>query len=201
MYGFECDKKLKSGACPSKRCVYPNVCPLMEVNHQPQIELLRRIRKLVGVKKVFVASGIRYDMVLCDQQYGDQYLREVIQHHVSGQMKVAPEHTEDNVLSYMGKPGSDSLLKFKAKFDRLTREADKPQFLTYYMIAAHPGCSEQDMARLKRFTSQKLRINPEQVQIFTPTPGTYSSLMYYTECADQPEVSQKDQNAVRCGGH
>ena len=81
----------------------------------------------------------------------------------------------------MGKPGCDSLLQFKAKFDKLTREAGKPQFLTYYMIAAHPGCTEQDMAALKRFSSQKLKANPEQVQIFTPTPGTYSSLMYYTE--------------------
>ena len=181
MYGFECDKKLKSGSCPAKRCIYPNVCPLMEVDHQPQIDLLRKVRKLDGVKKVFVASGIRYDMILCDQQHGDAYLREVVRHHVSGQMKIAPEHTEDHVLHYMGKPGRESLLQFKAKFDRLTRQAGKPQYLTYYMIAAHPGCSEQDMAALKRFNSQKLKVNPEQVQIFTPTPGTYSSLMYYTE--------------------
>jgi len=181
MYGFECDKKLKSGSCLEKRCVYPNICPLMEVNHKPQIELLRDIRKLDGVKKVFVASGIRYDMILCDQQHGDQYLREVVEHHISGQMKVAPEHTEDNVLYHMGKPGGDSLLQFKDKFEKFTREANKSQFLTYYMIAAHPGCTEQDMVHLKRFASQKLRINPEQVQIFTPTPGTYSSLMYYTE--------------------
>ncbi len=181
MYGFECDKKLKSGSCPAKRCVYPNVCPLMEVDHKPQIDLLRQIRKLEGVKKVFVASGIRYDMVLCDQQHGDQYLREVVNHHVSGQMKVAPEHTEENVLGHMGKPGGETLLKFKNKFDQLSKEAGKPQFLTYYMIAAHPGCTERDMAALKRFSSQKLHVNPEQVQIFTPTPSTYSSLMYYTE--------------------
>ena len=181
MYGFECEKKLKSGVCPAKRCVYPNVCPVMEIDHKPQIELLRQIRNLDGVKKVFVASGIRYDMILCDQGHGDQYLHEVVQHHVSGQMKVAPEHTEDNVLDHMGKPGGDSLLKFKDKFEKFSREANKPQFLTYYMIAAHPGCTEQDMARLKRFTSQKLRINPEQVQIFTPTPSTYSTLMYCTE--------------------
>ena len=181
MYGFECDKKLKSGSCPAKRCIYPNVCPLMEVDHKPQIDLLRDVRKLEGVKKVFVASGIRYDMILCDQQHGDQYLREVVNHHVSGQMKVAPEHTEDNVLRHMGKPGGDSLLKFKSKFDKFSKEAGKPQFLTYYMIAAHPGCTEYDMARLKRYTSQKLNVNPEQVQIFTPTPSTYSSLMYYTE--------------------
>lgn len=181
MYGFECDKKLMSGSCPEKRCVYPNVCPLMGVDHRPQINLLRDVRKLEGVKKVFVASGLRYDMILCDQQHGDQYLREVVEHHVSGQMKVAPEHTEDNVLGHMGKPGGDALLKFRDKFDKFSKQADKPQFLTYYMIAAHPGCSEHDMARLKRYTSQKLRINPEQVQIFTPTPSTYSSLMYYTE--------------------
>ena len=181
MYGFECDKKLKSGSCLEKRCVYPNICPLMEVDHRPQIDLLRDIRKLEGVKKVFVASGIRYDMILCDQQHGDKYLREVVEHHVSGQMKVAPEHTEDNVLGHMGKPGGDALLKFKEKFDKFSKEAGKPQFLTYYMIAAHPGCTEHDMARLKSFTSQKLRVNPEQVQIFTPTPSTYSSLMYYTE--------------------
>lgn len=195
MYGFECAKKLKSGSCPAKRCVYPNVCPLMEVDHKPQIDLLRDVRKLDGVKKVFVASGIRYDMILCDHQHGDKYLREVVQHHISGQMKVAPEHTEDNVLGHMGKPGSDALLQFKAKFDKLSEEAGKPQFLTYYMIAAHPGCTERDMVRLKRFTSQKLRVNPEQVQIFTPTPSTYSSLMYYTELdpfTRQPIYVEKD---------
>jgi len=195
MYGFECDKKLKSGVCPAKRCVYPNVCPLMEVDHQPQIELLRQIRKLDGIKKVFVASGIRYDMILCDQRHGDQYLREVVNHHVSGQMKVAPEHTEDNILDHMGKPGGDSLLKFKDKFEKFNRQAGKSQYLTYYMIAAHPGCTEQDMARLKRFTSQKLRINPEQVQIFTPTPSTYSTLMYYTELdpwTHEPIFVEKD---------
>ncbi len=181
MYGFECEKKLESGSCPDKRCVYPNICPLMEVDHRPQIDLLRDIRKLKGVKKVFVASGIRYDMILCDHQHGDTYLREVVNHHVSGQLKVAPEHTEEDVLINMGKPGGDALLQFKGKFDKFSHQAGKPQFLTYYIIAAHPGCTEQDMARLKRFTSQKLHVNPEQVQIFTPTPGTYSSLMYYTE--------------------
>jgi len=181
MYGFECDKKLKSGVCPAKRCISPGICPVLEIDHQPQIDLLKKVRKLDGIKKVFVASGIRYDMILDDQKCGDQYLHELVNHHVSGQMKVAPEHTQANVLHYMGKPGGDALLQFKAKFDKLTRAAGKPQFLTYYMIAAHPGCSEQDMRELKRFSSQKLKVNPEQVQIFTPTPGTYSSLMYYTE--------------------
>jgi radical SAM superfamily enzyme YgiQ (UPF0313 family) len=96
-------------------------------------------------------------------------------------MKVAPEHTEDHVLQRMGKPDRKSLLEFKDRFYRLTRAARKNQFLTYYLIAAHPGCTEQDMRQLKKFASRTLRINPEQVQIFTPTPSTYSSLMYYTE--------------------
>jgi uncharacterized radical SAM protein YgiQ len=181
MYGFECDKKLKNGACPAKRCLFPDICPLLEVDHRPQLELLRQVRKLPGVKKVFVASGIRYDMVLGDAVCGEAYLGEIVEHHVSGQLKVAPEHTEPVVLNAMGKPGPESLLKFKDRFDRLSRLAGKPQFLTYYMIAAHPGCSAQDMVKLKQFTSQKLHVNPEQVQIFTPTPSTYASLMYYTE--------------------
>ena len=181
MYGFECDKKLKNGACPSKRCLFPEICPLLEVDHRPQLELLRQVRRLPGVKKVFVASGIRYDMVLGDAVCGESYLGEIVEHHVSGQLKVAPEHSENNVLDRMGKPGVESLLKFKDRFDRLSRAAGKPQFLTYYLIAAHPGCSAQDMVRLKQFSSEKLHVNPEQVQIFTPTPSTYASLMYYTE--------------------
>jgi uncharacterized radical SAM protein YgiQ len=181
MYGFECDKKLKNGACPAKRCLFPEICPLLELDHRPQLELLRQVRQLQGVKKVFVASGLRYDMILGDALCGEAYLDEIVEHHVSGQLKVAPEHSDNNVLDLMGKPGPDSLLKFKEKFDRLSRLAGKPQFLTYYLIAAHPGCSAQDMLRLKHFTSEKLHVNPEQVQIFTPTPSTYASLMYYTE--------------------
>jgi len=181
MYGFECKKKLSRGSCRKKRCLYPEVCPLLKVDHSKQVDLLKQIRQIDGVKKVFVASGIRYDMVLEDKIHGKWYLKEVVQHHVSGQMKVAPEHTEDSVLGYMGKPGKASLVDFKELFDRTTEEAGKQQFLTYYFIAAHPGCSERDMQNLKSFTSQKLKIHPEQVQIFTPTPSTYSSLMYYTE--------------------
>ena len=176
MYGFECDHKLQHGACPKKRCIFPTVCSQLPVNYRPIIDVLRRVRALPGVKKVFVASGIRYDMALTDE-----YLRELVTHHVSGQLKVAPEHTNDSVLVRMGKPGTASLLQFKKKFDELSRAAGKPQFLTYYMVAAHPGCTDEDMVELKRFTSEKLQINPEQVQIFTPTPSTYSTLMYYTE--------------------
>jgi uncharacterized radical SAM protein YgiQ len=195
MYGFECRKKLARGDCPDRRCLYPNVCPALKPNHQSMIDLLRRLRQVPGVKKVFVASGIRYDMVLADKEHGKAYLREIVQHHVSGQLKIAPEHTEGHVLAKMGKPGPGDLIRFKRMFDELSVEAHKTQFLTYYLIAAYPGCSEADMLRLKQFTSQELHISPEQVQIYTPTPSTYSSLMYYTGLdpfSRQPVFVEKD---------
>ena len=181
MYGFECQKKLRRGSCKDKRCIYPQVCSQLDVDHRKQIKLLDNLRNVKGVKKVFVASGIRYDLVQADRKYGPKYLRDVVRHHVSGQLKVAPEHTEDHVLRRMGKQGRKSLLEFKDQFYRITKSAKKDQFLTYYLIAAHPGCTEQDMRKLASFASRTLRINPKQVQIFTPTPSTYSSLMYYTE--------------------
>ncbi len=180
MYGFECHKKLTKGICTDKRCVHPEVCPVLKVDHSAQIDLLRRVRELPGVKKVFVASGLRYDMILADTKSGNPYLRDLVRHHVSGQLKVAPEHTEMRVLSAMGKPGPSSLLEFKQRFDTLSRQSGKWQYLTYYMIAAHPGCTVQDMVKLKQFCTENLHLNPEQVQIFTPTPSTYASLMYYT---------------------
>ncbi len=195
MYGFDCSKKLSKGSCAKKSCLYPSICPQMRVNHRAQIELLKKVRQLDGVKKVFVASGIRYDLIFSDRACGGEYLREIVDSHVSGQIKIAPEHTEDHVLSKMGKPGKDALLRFKESFDRLSKAAGKSQFLTYYMIAAHPGCTEQDMLRLKTFASQKLHVNPEQVQVFTPTPSTYSTLMYYTEMdpfTHQPIFVEKD---------
>ncbi|GAI12105.1 unnamed protein product, partial [marine sediment metagenome] len=116
-----------------------------------------------------------------DQKYGEKYLRELIKYHISGQLKIAPEHTENNVLEKMGKPDQGYLKRFRDKFLHINKEQKKKQFLTYYLIAAHSGCREEDMYRLKEYTSKELKLNPEQVQIFTPTPSTYSTLMYYTE--------------------
>jgi uncharacterized radical SAM protein YgiQ len=181
MYGFECAKKLKLGFCEDKRCVCPNTCKALKPTHKPQLDLLKEIRELDGIKKVFVASGIRYDMVLDDKKYGYEYLKNIVKYHTSGQMKIAPEHSEDKVLHHMGKPSKKSLVEFKNMFYKYNKESGKNQFLTYYMIAAHPGCTESDMKNLKTFASTKLEISPEQVQVFTPTPSTYSSLMYYTE--------------------
>ncbi|MBW1644769.1 MAG: YgiQ family radical SAM protein [Deltaproteobacteria bacterium] len=180
MYGFECGQKTSRGVCREKRCLFPAVCNRLPVDHRPQIELLRRLRRVPGVRKVFVASGIRHDLVLADRRWGEAYLRELVTHHISGQLKLAPEHSEPHVLAAMGKPAITSLLAFRDKFFQLTREAGKKQFLTYYFLAAHPGCRAADMRRLRRFAQQQLRLSPRQVQIFTPTPATYATLMYWT---------------------
>lgn len=181
MYGVECDKKLKSGACKNKRCLYPQVCPSLKVNHKKQVNLLNKLREIKDIKKVFVASGIRYDLILDDSRCGQKYLEDIVENHVSGQMKIAPEHTEDKVLNLMGKQGKKNLSEFKDRFYKINKKLGKKQFLTYYLIAAHPGCNEKDMLDLKRFAQSELRVSPEQVQVFTPTPSTYSTLMYYTE--------------------
>jgi len=182
MYGYECNKKLKLGTCDHQRCVdSKHLCSSMKPNHERNINLLKRIRKVPGVRKAFVASGIRYDLISEDKPYGYSYLKELVKHHISGQMKVAPEHTQQHVLDLMGKPGKQTLIDFKKLYDKLNKEEGKQQFLTYYLIAAHPGCEEKDMHELKRFTSEELKMTPEQAQIFTPTPGTYSAVMYYTE--------------------
>jgi uncharacterized radical SAM protein YgiQ len=181
MYGYECTKKLKKGVCLHQRCTSDKVCKILKPSHKNNIILLQDIRKIKGVKRVFVNSGIRYDLITQDKQYGDEYLKEIVNHHVSGQMKIAPEHSESKVLKFMGKPDKETLLEFKKRFEQLNQNSGKKQFLTYYMIAAHPGCTESDMQKLKEFSSKDLRLNPEQVQVFIPTPSTYSTLMYYTE--------------------
>jgi len=179
MFGMECRKKKDHGRCDHKRCLYPQKCPQMPADHRKINSLLNSVRKMSGVKRVFVASGIRYDIIMEDKQYGGQYLDNLVNFHVSGQMKIAPEHTQDKVLGLMGKPSADVLKQFVAEFQK--RNKVRKNFLTYYLIAAHPGCTAKDMEDLKRFTSKELRIKPEQVQIFTPLPSTYSALMYYTE--------------------
>ena len=182
MYGYECGKKLKLGTCDHQRCVDANhLCSSMKVDHGRNINLLRQVRQVDGVRKAFVASGVRYDLITEDKKHGYDYLKEMVKHHISGQMKVAPEHTQQHVLELMGKPGKQTLIDFKKLYDKLNKEEGKKQFLTYYLIAAHPGCEDKDMHELKRFTTDELQMNPEQAQVFTPTPGTYSAVMYYTE--------------------
>ncbi len=181
MYGFDCKIKSQKGACANRSCIYPEVCPSLKLTHQPHLELLRELRELPGVRKVFVGSGIRYDMVMADKRHGSEYLHELAGNHVSGQLKLAPEHSEPEVLAHMRKPHSRALLDFKKSFEFESKEQGLEQYLSYYIIAAHPGCTKEHMIDLQNFASAELGILPEQVQIFTPTPSTYSSLMYYTE--------------------
>ena len=182
MYGYECDKKLKAGTCEHQRCVdASHLCNVMKVDHNRNINLLRQVRNVDGIRKAFVASGVRYDLITEDKGHGYSYLKEMVKHHISGQMKVAPEHTEQHVLDLMGKPNKQTLVDFKKLYDKLNKDMGKKQYMTYYLIAAHPGCTEKDMHSLKRFTTNTLKINPEQAQVFIPTPGTYSAVIYYTE--------------------
>ena len=180
MYGFDCERKTNLGACPDKRCLYPRCCPALKPNHAPQLALLTALRHLPGVRKVFVASGIRPDLIAADAASGDRYIDELAAHHVSGQLKLAPEHSEKKVLDAMGKPDASALLHFKERFDAASKRNGLKQFLTYYFIAAHPACTDDDMRQLKRFAVTHLHLAPEQVQIFTPTPSTWSTAMYYT---------------------
>ncbi|MGK0256374.1 MAG: putative radical SAM protein YgiQ [Arcobacteraceae bacterium] len=182
MYGYECNKKLKLGTCDHQRCVdSTHLCKSMKVDHGRIIDMNKKVREIPGIRKAFVASGIRYDLITEDKKHGYNYLKSLVKDHISGQMKVAPEHTEQHVLDLMGKPGKQTLVDFKKLYDKLNKDMGKQQFLTYYLIAAHPGCEEKDMHELKRFTTDELKINPEQAQVFIPTPGTYSAVMYYTE--------------------
>ncbi len=180
MYGFECARKFSKGACRHKRCLFPRVCSKLPITHAPQAHLLDQLQALMGVRKVFVTSGIRPDLWRADTNHGPAWLARIAARHVSGQLKLAPEHCSPHVLNLMGKSDTQALLAFKNQFDQLSRRAGLRQFLTYYLMAAHPGCQNRDMQALRRFAGQHLKLNPQQVQIFTPTPSTYSSAMYYT---------------------
>ncbi len=181
MYGIECARKGERGACRDKGCLFPRPCKHLPMDHSRQISLLQALRQLPGVRKVFIGSGIRYDMILADRKAGERYLMEILRRHVSGQLKIAPEHSEDAVLERMGKPGRERLEAFLHLFKKASRQSGRKTFLTYYLMAAHPGCTQAHMQELRTFCLRTLRLLPEQVQIFTPTPATYATLMYHTE--------------------
>lgn len=178
MYGATCDKGWR---CTGKHCLTPKICPNLKLGHKEQIELLKNLMSIPKVKKVFISSGIRHDMVVADKETGKRYIEQLVKHHVSGQLKLAPEHCEDEVLLLMNKPPVSSLMKFKTLFNSACSESGQHRFLTYYIIAAHPGCTLEHMQSLRNFMSTELKLIPEQVQIFTPTPSTISTAMYYCE--------------------
>ncbi|MGB5983816.1 MAG: YgiQ family radical SAM protein, partial [Desulfobacterales bacterium] len=181
MYGFECRRKAEKGACPDKGCLFPKICTQLPVDHRPQMELLGALGRLPGVRKVFVASGLRYDLILADPHAGAAYLERLLKNHISGQLKIAPEHSEKTVLDLMGKPDAETLEAFLALFAKIKGKLSRPVFLTYYLMAAYPGCTRAHMRSLRAFALNTLRLLPEQVQVFTPTPATLASLMYLTQ--------------------
>ncbi len=172
-----CQKQLRFGVCKEKQCLFPDPCKNLEVTHQEYLELLRKLRKLPGVKRVFVRSGIRYDYLLYDKD--DSFFTELCKHHISGQLKVAPEHISDHVLKYMGKPGQKVYEAFSKKYYAINEKLGKKQFLVPYLMSSHPGSRLKDAILLAEYLRDH-RLNPEQVQDFYPTPGSLSTCMYYT---------------------
>ena len=172
-----CEEQLKRGVCKNRQCLFPKPCRNLDADHQDYIELLRKLKNLPGVKKVFIRSGIRFDYVLADSD--DAFLRELCEHHVSGQLKVAPEHVSDQVLRKMGKPESGVYKKFVEKYMEMNQKLQKDQYLVPYLMSSHPGSSLKEAVELAEYV-RDLGYMPEQVQDFYPTPSTLSTCMYYT---------------------
>lgn len=170
-----CNKKI---ACPGKKCLYPKPCENMKVDHRDYLKLLRKLRSLDGVKKVFVRSGIRYDYLIYDKN--TEFFEELCKHHISGQLRVAPEHISDNVLRYMGKPGKNVYDRFVDKFYSINKKLGMNQYVVPYLMSSHPGSTLNDAIMLAEYLRDH-KLSPEQVQDFYPTPGTISTCMYYTE--------------------
>lgn len=172
-----CQKQLKYGVCKNRQCLFPSPCKNLYVDHSDYLDLLRKLRALPGVKKVFVRSGIRFDYLLADKD--DTFFRELVEYHISGQLKVAPEHISDAVLCRMGKPENAVYERFVAKYKKLNQEMGKNQFLVPYLMSSHPGSTLKEAIELAEYL-RDLGYMPEQVQDFYPTPSTFSTVMYYT---------------------
>ncbi len=172
-----CEKQKTHGVCPTRQCLFPTPCKNLRADHQDYVNLLRELRSLPGVKKVFIRSGIRFDYLLADQD--DTFLKELVAYHVSGQLKVAPEHVSDRVLKYMGKPPQAVYKKFCRKYEKLNEKLGLKQYLVPYLMSSHPGSSMKEAVELAEYI-RDLGYMPEQVQDFYPTPSTISTVMYYT---------------------
>lgn len=172
-----CDLQEKNGLCKGKKCLAPRPCPQLKADQSEYLDILRTVRSLDGIKKVFIRSGIRYDYLLEDKD--DRFFRELVEHHVSGQLKVAPEHCSAAVLDKMGKPHIEAYLRFAKRYFEYTKQIGKEQYLVPYLMSSHPGSTLQDAVELALFLKRE-RLRPEQVQDFYPTPGTISTCMFYT---------------------
>ena len=172
-----CKKQLKAGTCRDRQCLFPKPCPNLEVDHKAYTELLQKLRELDGVKKVFVRSGVRFDYLMLDPD--DSFLRELVRHHISGQLKVAPEHVSDSVLRMLGKPPHSVYTQFARRYNQMNQACGMDQYLVPYLISSHPGCTMKDAVQLAEYL-RDIHHQPEQVQDFYPTPSTLSTVMYYT---------------------
>ena len=173
-----CKQQEQHGLCKNKRCLFPSACKNLEADHTDYLELLRELRRIEGIKKVFVRSGLRYDYMMADRN--DAFFRELVEHHISGQLKVAPEHMSDNALYYMGKPSFFVYEQFRERYARINQKLGRKQYLVPYLMSSHPGATLDDAILLAEYLN-KVGYMPEQVQDFYPTPGTLSTAMYYTE--------------------
>ena len=172
-----CKKQMKGGLCRNRACLSPETCPNVDGDHTDYLMLLRKLRAIPGVKKVFIRSGIRFDYMMKDPS--GEFFAELVKYHISGQLKVAPEHCVNRVLDYMGKPHNEIYEKFRQKYERLNQKYGKEQYLVPYLMSSHPGCTLEDAVKLAQWLNRSGR-QPEQVQDFYPTPGTLSTCMYYT---------------------
>ena len=172
-----CEKQMTQGVCKNRQCLFPEPCPNLTVDHSDYLALLRKLRALPGVKKVFIRSGIRFDYLMADSD--DTFFRELVEHHVSGQLKVAPEHISDAVLAKLGKPKRQMYERFVKKYDKINEQLGKKQFLVPYLMSSHPGSTLKEAIELAEYL-RDLGYMPEQVQDFYPTPSTVSTVMYYT---------------------
>lgn len=172
-----CEKQLTHGACKNKQCLFPKPCKNMKVDHKDYLRLLRKLRELPNVKKVFIRSGIRFDYLMADKD--DTFFKELCEHHISGQLKVAPEHISDAVLQRMGKPENSVYQAFTKKYKQINEKLEKKQFLVPYLMSSHPGSTMKEAVELAEYL-RDLGYMPEQVQDFYPTPSTISTCMYYT---------------------
>ncbi len=202
MYGMDCKRWESAGACKDKLCLYPQVCPSMNTSHSKLIELMQRIRELPGISRVFVGYGVRYDLALLDERY----MEELCAHHVSGQLKVAPEHYSDRVTSVMHKPDRKTFERFEQKYKEINRKLGKDQYLVAFLISGHPGCTLDDMIETAEYIRDTGRYT-KQVQDFTPTPMTVATCMFHTGMDPftgkriYVATSQKEKNIQRAMLH
>jgi uncharacterized radical SAM protein YgiQ len=195
MYKLRCKSPKAEATCRRPSCVYPSICAHMDTDHTPTINLYRKARDLKGIKKILIASGVRYDLAVEDPNY----VKELAKHHVGGYLKIAPEHTEDGPLTKMMKPGMGSYYQFKELFDKFSKEAGKEQYLIPYFIASHPGTSDEDMLELAIWLKEN-KFKLDQVQNFYPSPMATATTMYHTEVNSLRKVTKESEEVISAKG-